>query len=107
MRPPLFSSVIKLSQTMDFNNETLTPERMSSIVISALADMIEAVDDVTDREMIHEWLKELNAGWVRDISDTVASISDWGANFKTSFVCVDCGEVIETEISTNPLTFFI
>jgi hypothetical protein len=106
IRPPLFSSVIALSQSMDFTDVDLTPERMSEILMSTLASMIEAVDEVTDPEMIGEWLNKLNAGWVREVSDTVALVSDWGANFKVQLLCQDCGAPIPIEVSTNPLTFF-
>lgn len=106
-RPPIFASVIRLSQTMDFSDASMTPETMGDLILDALADMIESVDTVTDRAMIREWLGALNAGWIRDISDTVSKISDWGANFKVDLVCQDCGMPFETEISTNPLTFFM
>jgi predicted transcriptional regulator len=91
---------------MDFNDERMTPENVSDIILEALADMIVSVDDVTDHAQIAEWLKALNAGWIREISDVVSKISDWGVNFKVSLVCQDCGKPMETEISTNPLTFF-
>jgi hypothetical protein len=106
MRPPLFSSVIALSQTMDFNNENMTPERMSELIMETLAGMIESVDNISDATMIREWLNKLNAGWVRELSDTVTKISDWGANFKVQITCEDCGNPVSLEISTNPLTFF-
>lgn len=107
LRPPLFSSVVKMSQTMDFNNEELTPQRLSEIFMDAIGDMIESVDDVTDKDQIKEWLGQLAAGWVREISEVIAVVSDWGANFKVTLQCQDCGEKMELEISTNPLTFFI
>jgi hypothetical protein len=107
IRPPLFASVIQLSQTLDYNEENITPERMNDLVMKTLASMIESVDGITDQDLILEWLTHLNAGWIREISDLVSKVSDWGANFRVHVACQDCGAPTELEISTNPLTFFM
>jgi hypothetical protein len=106
-RPPLFASVIQLSQAIDFAPSDITSEEYGKLVIRTLANMIESVDEVTDSEMIFDWLVALSSGWVRGISDAVKDVSDWGVNFKTPITCKDCGGLIDIEISTNPLTFFM
>lgn len=106
-RPPLFESVIKLSQAIDFAPSDITAEEYGKLVIRTLANMIESVDEITDSEMIFDWLIALGAGWVREISDAVNTVSDWGVNFKHELICQDCKESVTIEISTNPLTFFM
>lgn len=106
-RPPLFASVVKLSQAIDFAPADITAEDYGKLIIQTLANMIEYVDEITDPELIIEWLTALGAGWVREISDAVNAVSDWGVNFKHELECKDCGEVVSVDISTNPLTFFM
>jgi hypothetical protein len=106
-RPPLFASVIQLSQAIDFAPSDISSEEYGKLVIRTLANMIESVDEITDPELIFDWLVALSSGWVRGISDAVKDVSDWGVNFKTPLVCKDCGKPVEVEISTNPLTFFM
>jgi hypothetical protein len=106
-RPPLFASVLQLSQALDFATNDITPEEYGKLVVRTLANMIEQVDDINDAEMIFEWLVALSSGWVRDLSDAVNRVSDWGVNFKHELTCKDCGKTVNVEISTNPLTFFM
>lgn len=106
-RPPLFESVIKLSQAVDFAPADIAPEEYGKLILQTLASMVESVDDITDPDLILEWLFGLSSGWVRKISDAVNAVSDWGVNFKYELTCKDCGGKIHTEISTNPLTFFM
>lgn len=106
-RPPLFASVLQLTQALDFAPSDISPEEYGKLVVRTLSNMIEKVDDITDPEMIFEWLVALSSGWVRELSDAVNKVSDWGVNFKHELVCKDCGETVNVEISTNPLTFFM
>lgn len=105
-RPPLFESVLKLSHAIDFAPQDISAEEYGELIVRTVASTIESVDEITDPEMVFDWLKALGAGWVRELSDVINSVSDWGVNFKHDFECRDCGKPIQIELSTNPLTFF-
>lgn len=105
-RPPLFENVLKLSQAIDFAPQDITAEEYGELIIRTISNTIESVDEIVDPNLIFEWLKALGAGWVRELSDVINAVSDWGVNFKHELVCKDCGETISIELSTNPLTFF-
>lgn len=107
LRPPTFDSVIALYQALD--NSVLqegNDEEIATSLIENLVDMIEDVDGVNDRTQILEWLTQLRAGWVNDISDRVQENSNWGVESVATIKCKDCEQEYEIEVPTNPITFF-
>jgi hypothetical protein len=107
LRPPTFDSVIALYQALD--NSVLqegNDEEIATRLIENLVDMIEEVNGVTDKEMILEWLVQLRAGWVNEISDRVQENSNWGVESLVKIKCKDCNTDYEIDVPTNPITFF-
>lgn len=105
LRPPRFDRVIKLYQTLSGSDE-LGDEDVKETVFANLTDMISEVDEVSDSEMIMEWLRELPAGFVGKINDFVAKSSDWGVNPEVTIQCKDCGQDMLVSVPTNPINFF-
>ncbi len=108
LRPPTFDSVIALYQALDNSvlNDEDNDEEIATRLIENLVDMIEEVSGVSDNEMILEWLVELRAGWVNQISDKIQKNSNWGVESNAVIECKDCGKEYEIEVPTNPITFF-
>lgn len=106
LRPPTFTSVIALYQALDSSLEENNDEEIATRLIENLVDMIEDVNGIDDKELILEWLTELRAGWVNDISDRIQQSSNWGIESTTTIKCKDCEENIEVDVPTNPITFF-
>ena len=108
LRPPTFDSVISLYQALDNSvlQEEGNEEEIAEKLVENLVDMIEQVNDVTDKAHILEWLAQLRAGWVNDISDKVQENSNWGIESTTTIECKDCKETVQVEVPTNPITFF-
>jgi len=107
LRPTTFDTVLKLNQNLnkpgDQSDEILA---LQKDMMQVLIDMIESVDEITDKEMISEWANALPAGWVRFMSESIDKVSDWGVEFKATAVCKDCGEPMEMPFSANPVSFF-
>lgn len=106
LRPPRYDRVIKLYQSFGNFEEDISDEVMKENIIANLTDMIERVDDVNDPEHISEWLDNLPAGFVANINNFVEACSDWGMEYTTKITCQDCGEEIEINVPSNPISFF-
>lgn len=106
LRPTTFATVLELNQNLDRSDEANTLVAIQNNIMKVLIDMIEAVDDVTDREQIAEWVNALPAGWIRFMSEAIDKVSDWGVEFKATVTCKDCGTEIDMPFSANPVSFF-
>jgi len=108
LKPPTFDSVIALYQALDSSilQEEGADEEVAKRLIENLVNMIVKVNDVEDKEMILEWLQQLKAGWVNQISDRVHENSNWGIETTAEVECKDCGAQTNIEVPTNPITFF-
>ena len=108
LSPPRFKSVIKMYQAaMDEEKYRNDLSLLQEEVSDTIASMIESVDGITDDDNIREWVGGISAGWVKEITSAVESVSDWGPNFDTEIKCKDCGEIIT--ISTpvkDPLVWY-
>ena len=75
-------------------------------ILRVTANIIDNVDDITDKEMIFEWLNALPSPEVKRISKNIDKTTNWGPQYKAKITCKDCGKVVNTEIPLNPLSFF-
>lgn len=105
LRPTLFSTVLELNQQIGKDSDASLMDIQNNI-LKVLIEMVEMVDDVSDRSQIAEWVQALPAGWVRLLSDAIEKTSDWGVEFKAEQVCKDCGQAIVMPFSANPVSFF-
>lgn len=102
-RPPRMKDVIELFQAPA---KDATPAQINAALISSVLALIDSVDGVRDRPMIRQWLEQVPAGWMDDISTQVGAVGDWGPSFETTVLCKDCGEKITLSTPVNPVAFF-
>ena len=109
MKPPVFENVISLYHATSMANYDgdddliLLQERMIRVIVG----MIISVDDVTDSDMIAEWVSNIPTGWTSELGARATAVSHWGIDTAVKQVCADCGEEIEMEVPINPISFFI
>lgn len=106
LQPMRFSNVVEIMQSANAaaDNNTAT---IGKQLIRSVSFLITSVDEITDNEMIVEWLSEIPVSWFNDISKAIEQISDWGPDFHYTTVCKDCGQEVELSLTLNPLTFFM
>lgn len=106
LRPTTYQTILELNQRLDVKEDDMDLAAIQNNILKVLIDMIESVDDVTDHDMIAEWVTALPAGWVRFLSESIERVSDWGVEFKAQATCKDCGADIEMPFAANPVSFF-
>jgi hypothetical protein len=105
--PLRYEFVINMMQ-LTATNRNLTTEAREELVIDTLLNIIESVDEITDKALIREWLQSIQVGWTKQIQDAIENAqSNWGPEFTIKLTCKDCGEEVDVETPMNPLTFFI
>jgi len=82
-------------------------KKLEETLECTLVHMIHSVDDITDKELIKEWITKIPAKWMDNIKNSIELINDWGPNFGANVTCKDCGEVFEINTPLNPVTFFL
>lgn len=108
IQPIRFKNVIEMMQDSSTQNKDMNDiAYLTQRVLSSVSNVIECVDGITEKEFILEWLHELGAGWMKQISESIEKAGDWGPDtiFKTT--CKDCDKEIQIEVPMNPVTFFI
>lgn len=109
LRPPLYGSVLNLYLT-SFEMQRMSSEDQFNAgkeqLLDIVTDTIASVDGYADRAMIREWIRELPAGWLDQISTATQTFSTWGPSSKWTTTCKDCGKEITIEIPLNPIAFF-
>ena len=108
-KPASYDDIVKLYQ--DQHAQSLTEEvtdaealrRMFVVIIS----MIEKVDNITDPDMIMEWLQGLPVLWLQALSAAARDTTNWGIQFEVDVVCKDCGATVKVPTPLNPISFFM
>jgi hypothetical protein len=104
LQPMRFNNIINIMQSI---NDQQQDDGLGDQLIRSVAFMIVAVDEITDSDMIIDWLKSIPVAWFNDISKTIEKGSEWGPDFHYTAECVDCGQEVELSVTLNPLTFFM
>lgn len=109
IHPPVFNDVISLFQTVTLNKQETDNDidELQLRLIKSYVAMIDNVNGITNPEHIEAWFKALPPLWSAKIKDTIEKASDWGMITKVTKKCKDCGEPIEIEVNTNPISFFM
>lgn len=106
MQPLRYKHIIDILQRNQ-NKKELTDKDMRENLVTNLLNLIESIDNITDKKLIEEWIRAIKTQYVNKIASKIESASDvWGSNFKTEIKCKDCGETVEVEIPVNPISFF-
>lgn len=106
LHPSRFKDTIKMYQDVNPNRET-TPEDELELTVFIIKSIIHSVDGIEDDKLIEEWIKQIPAGWLGMLTDTIEKTSDFGPNFTFQTKCKDCGETIDIQSPINPISFFM
>lgn len=106
VHPVKFEHMIKLFQ-MNLNKTDLSTEDHKKNLVFNLTNVIESVDEVTDKKHIEEWVRSITTPYQKRITEAIERTNDWGPSATTTLKCKDCGEAIAIELPLNPISFFI
>lgn len=106
LHPTKFKDVIKMYQDAK-TDDTSTPEEELEMMVFVIKSIIESVDEITDSNLIDEWIRKIPSGWLSDLSKVIEAASDFGPSFMIETKCKDCGETIHIETPVNPISFFM
>ncbi len=107
IHPPKFLATVRLYEHFGKDLETDAEfESLGIQLIDSIAEMIRDVDEHDEKEDIKEWLKTIRVGAVRQISDKVAELSDWGLDPTFVVECKDCEKEMSVFVPINPVSFF-
>lgn len=105
LQPVMFKEFVHLMQIS--NPEDITdPIVVRDMMIESVSNIITSVDEVTDKNLIKEWLAQVPPQYLRLINDHVDQTLEWGPEFKSTIKCKDCGGSAELIAPMNPLYFF-
>jgi len=105
MAPPRFLPALKMYQAA-LNDTDMSDKEIEESVLTNVAAMLLQVDDITDPDMIMEWVGILTPEQILEIKDFVDETTEWGTTFETKTKCKDCGEEIDITSEMNPVSFF-
>lgn len=106
LRPTRFKDIIKMYQDSD-PNKTHTPKEDLNMTVFAIKSVIEGVDEITDDELIDQWIRKIPAGWIGELSTIIEKTGNFGPEFKYTTKCKDCNKEIMIESPINPVNFFL
>lgn len=105
IHPIKYVNFVKVLQNLDTDNK-LTPQQQVDQLVQSLKSIIISVDEITDGNMIAEWLAAIKPQYLMVINQHLDQSVQWGPNFTSNVKCVDCAQVMEVAIPLNPLVFF-
>ena len=106
LQPVRFSDFVKI-QHMEDPNQMKDIEDVKEYVAINFAAITAAVDEITNKDDIKEWYKELPRLETERIKNKLTSVGEWGMEFKYSIVCKACKEKKELKTQLNPMYFFM
>jgi len=104
LHPSKFKDILTIYQDSRIE---VTPEEELEMSVFVIKSVISSVDNVTDSKHIEEWIKTISAGWLAELTETIAAASDFGPDFTLKTECKDCGKTIEIQTPVNPISFFM
>jgi len=110
LQPIRFEQMIKLFQmnagkTAQPNAE-LDIEDIKKNIVFNMVNLIESVDDITDKAQIEEWVKAIPTTMQNRIAEVIEKMNEWGPSNKTTLICKDCKEEFTCELPLNAISFF-
>lgn len=105
LQPARYESIIGILKNNEAKKE-LTVEDMKRNLMMMLSSVVVQVDDITDSQMISEWLAKIPTTWTSKIAERVEKVNEWGPSMKWTTKCRDCGEEFTVELPINPVSFF-
>ena len=81
-------------------------EDIKKNIVFNMVNLIESVDEVTDKQQIEEWVKAIPTTMQNRIAEVIEKMNEWGPTNKTTITCKDCGEQFACELPLNAISFF-
>lgn len=108
-KPATFDDIVLLNQhqQMQESGPLQTDEQHLHHVLYSISTVIKTVDEVANKDDIIEWLKNIPAKWLVELTDAINDTTEWGVEFDVTLQCKDCGEEIKVPSTLNPVSFFI
>lgn len=104
-RPANMQHMIKLFQ-MNAGKQELNNDDVKSNITFNLVNLIDAVDEVSDKASIEGWVKAIPTPIQNRITDVIEKMNDWGPANTVKLKCRDCGDEMTVELPLNPVSFF-
>lgn len=104
LRPSKF---IEMLQMYQINDDTKTPEELENIIIQSILAVIKDVEDIENSAQIKEWLHVLPVSIMKEITNKISDVNNWGPDFKYTIDCKDCGGTHDISYILNPVSFFM
>lgn len=105
MQPIRFKEFISVMHMMDPEQEA-SPEKIRDMMVESVSNIIKSVDEISDKDMIKEWLSTVPPQYIHLINDNIDKTLEWGPEFKSKIVCLDCKATTDVDIPMNPMYFF-
>lgn len=105
VHPVKFDHMIKLFQ-MNTGKEEFTAEDIKKNVVFNLVNLIESVDDITDKKMIEEWVSSITTPYQNRITEAIEKTNNWGPEQTVKLHCKDCKREMPVDLPLNPISFF-
>ncbi len=97
-----FDDIIKMNQS----DEDKSPDGVYKNLINTISLNIESVDDVTNQDIIREFISGCNVQFQNKILDNISKLNQWGVEFTASIECKHCKQLKTFPIALNPVSFF-
>jgi hypothetical protein len=105
MSPIRYKNVIKLMM-MNENKKELTVADQEKNLITNLINIIESVDEVTDKKQIAEWLHVVSPQMMNELATAIENSQSWGPDTNVELICKDCSQPFKVDVPINPISFF-
>ena len=108
MQPMRFNAYVKIMQMLSQNSDesSMTDIEQKNMILDQLAGMISTVDEISDKDMIREWLEIITPAQISHINKVISNMGEWGVNSMQKVACKDCKKKMELDMPTNPLALF-
>lgn len=107
IQPIRYHDFIDIMQNTNLEDETsINVEKVRDMLINSMLNVIVKVDEISDRDMIREWLAGIPPSYIKKINEQFTNTFDWGPEFNTTVKCKDCGADMQIYTPMNPLSFF-
>lgn len=108
LKPATYGDIIDIYQhTAVTKTESISEEEAQRLITSTITSIVRKVDNITDKKLIEEWVKQLRLGWKAQIQDGIRAVSDWGIEMQSVQKCNDCGKELNLHVNANPVSFFM
>lgn len=111
LKPSMFKDVIRMYETVALKKDVQLSENdfidLQMQLVDIISRMIVDIDGIKDQSQISEWMQNIPSGWVSELSDKAAKMTEWGVDPTVTIMCGDCKEEVKIEVPINPVNFFM